>query len=138
MTRASRSLRLLFFAFYFAFAFAFGLSSRLAVEHRAATALRTAAAGVQRELCRIVGGFPRELIVVPQLFARLDGADRIDEHATALDHRLAIRIAAVIDEARIVAADTGIDDGARACDEQERVPVVVALLLVAVDRLRRA
>jgi hypothetical protein len=93
------------------------LIQRLAIEHRAAASLRTAAARIERQLGGIVRAFPRKLIVVPEFFARLDVPDRIDEDATAFDHRLAIRIAAVIDEARVVAANSRIDHGARTCDE---------------------
>ena len=41
----------------------------------------------------------------------------------------------MIDEARVVAADSGIDHDAVVHDEQERMPVVLALRLVAVVRL---
>ena len=58
-------------------------------------------------------------------------ADRLDEHAAVLDDGLAVRSAAVVDEARLVAVDAGVDDGALAGDEQERMAVVIALALVA-------
>ena len=61
--------------------------------------------------------------------------DRLDEHAALLDLGLAVRIARVIDEARVVAADAGVDDRALVDDEQERVVVVLVVVLVALVRL---
>jgi hypothetical protein len=72
-----------------------------------------------------------DLIVVSELLARLDRAQCFDEHPTALDHRLAVRVAGVIDEARLVAIDACIDDGALIHDEQKSVGVAGILVLVA-------
>src|ERR1700746_4060923 len=72
-------------------------------QHAAAAALAAAAAGEDRiDIGRIVG-LARDLVVVGELLARLDGAQCVDEHAAALDHRLAVRLTGMIDEARLVA-----------------------------------
>ncbi len=59
-----------------------------------------------------------------------------DEHAALLDLGLAVRVALVIDEARVVAAHARIDHGLLVDDEQERVVVVLVMVLVALVRLR--
>ena len=59
----------------------------------------------------------------------------VDEHAAVLDDRLAIAIALVIDEARVVAADGGVDHGVFVDDEQERV--IVVLVVIFVTRIGR-
>ena len=51
---------------------------------------------------RVVRIAPDRIVVV-QLLARLDRADRLDEHALVLDGALAVGIAGVIDESRLVA-----------------------------------
>jgi hypothetical protein len=109
--------------------------ARLGIEHGSAALARTAAARIERKLLGIVRALPGQRIVVTELVAGLDVADRIDEYAAAFDHALAIRRTAVIDEARLVAVDARIDDRAVARDEQEGVPVVIALEFVATIRL---
>jgi hypothetical protein len=79
---------------------------------------------------RIVLG-PADRVIVLELLAGLYRADRLDEHAAVLGHRFAVRIAAVVDEARVVAVDAGVDDDAAVDDEQEGVVVVGGLCLVA-------
>ena len=76
-----------------------------------------------------------DLVVVAQLLAGRDVARRVDEHAAMLDHGLAIAFALVIDEARIVAADGGIDDRVLVDDEQECV--IVVDVVIVVTRVRR-
>src|ERR1700728_5449059 len=100
-------------------------------QHAAAAARRAAAAGEDGIDVRRVVALAPDLIVVGELFARGDIAQRVDEHPRALDHRLAVRLAGVIDEARLVAADTRVDDRVLVGDEQERVVVVRCLVIVA-------
>src|SRR4029453_14268975 len=64
----------------------------------------TAAAGDHRIAPRVV--------IVGQLFPRANRAPRADPDHTILDLDPAVRSAGVIDEARDVAADTGVDDPA--------------------------
>src|SRR5690348_876261 len=49
-------------------------------------------------------------IVVGELLARRDLANRLDPDATVLDHGVAVRRTRVIDEACLVAVDRGVDD----------------------------
>jgi hypothetical protein len=60
-------------------------------------------------------------VVVRELFARLDVANGLDPNATVVDHGVAIRIARVIDESRLVAVDGGVDHDVVVDREQERV-----------------
>ena len=68
-----------------------------------------------------------DLIVVGQLLARLDRADRLDEDPPLLDHCSRNSGRRMVDEARFVAVDPGIDDGPRIDREQERVVVLCPL-----------
>ena len=82
--------------------------------------------------------FTADLVVVPQLITGRDIARRVDENAAMLDDGLAIAFALVIDEARIVAVDGGIDDRVLVDDEQECVIVVdVVIVITRVSRLMR-
>src|SRR5688572_22136389 len=105
------------------------------IEHRAPALRGAAAADVERELLRVVVALPGELIVVTQLLAGPDIADRIDEHAAILDDGLAVCVAGVVNVARLVAAHARVDADAVVDDEQECVTIVLALLLVARVRL---
>src|SRR5580704_241794 len=98
-------------------------------EHGAATGGDATAAGEYHIDIRRIIRFPLDLIIVGQLFTGRDVADRLDEHAAVLNHRFAIRIAAVIDKARFVAPDTGVDDGAAIDDEEKRMVIVLVLLV---------
>src|SRR3984957_7095942 len=71
------------------------------------------------------------LVVVRHLLAGLDRAQRLDEHPALLHDRLAIRIARVIEETRVITVGARIDDGLRIDDEEERVAVVLLLRLIA-------
>src|SRR6184192_3928906 len=62
-------------------------------QHGAAAALTAAAAREHLVDVRRVVAFALNLVVVGELLARLDGADRIDEHPSGLDHRFAVRLA---------------------------------------------
>src|SRR4029077_10069057 len=81
-------------------------------QHAAATAREAAAAGEDLIDLRRIVGFALDLVVVSEFLARLDGSQRVDEHAPILDHGLAVRLTGVVDEARLVAVDAGVDDGA--------------------------
>src|ERR1700683_4654656 len=100
-------------------------------QHAATTGPEAAAAGEDRIDVQWVVRFALDLVVVGQFLARLDVAPRIDEHAPLFDHRLAIRVAGVVDEARLVPLDTRIDHRARVHDEQEGMAVGGVLVQIA-------
>src|ERR1700756_2585608 len=85
--------------------------------HRAAAAGRAAVAGEDGVDIRWVIGFALDLIIVGELLAGRDAADRVDEYARLLDHRLAVGVAGVIHEARLVAVDAGVDHRGLVGDE---------------------
>ena len=60
-------------------------------------------------------------VVVRQLFARLDVANRLDPDTAVVDHRVAVRVARVVDEPCLVAADGGVDYHVVVDREKERV-----------------
>ncbi len=102
-------------------------------QHAAAALWRAAAAG--KYLIDIGGIVVIALygIIVRQLFTRSNGADRFDKNSLVRIDGLAIRIAAVIDEARLVAVDAGIDHRFLVHGEQkgmaiERILIGVALV----------
>src|SRR5579863_6482151 len=76
--------------------------------HGAAATPRAAAAGEDGVDVRRIAGFALDLVVVGKLLPGRDRTNRIDEDARALDHRLAVGVAGVIHEARLVAADAGV------------------------------
>src|SRR5580698_2284704 len=91
------------------------------LQHAAAAIRGTAPAGKDFvDVGRIVRIAP-DGVVVAQLLARLDGANRLDEHAPLADGALAIRIAAMVDESRLIAVAAGVDDQPGVDREQERV-----------------
>src|SRR6185312_14692634 len=92
-------------------------------EHGAAALREAAAAGEYLVYARRIVLFALYLIVVGHLLARRDRARGLDEHPPLLDHRLAVGVAGVIEEAGIVAVDAGIDDGSRIDDEEEGMGV---------------
>ncbi len=80
-----------------------------------------------------VGGIisvPGDGIVVLQFFTGLDSAQSVDKYTTSFDDGFAVWITPVIDEARVVAVGTGVDDNSTINDEQEGVIVVRGLLSV--------
>src|SRR5205085_11203961 len=99
-------------------------------QHAAAAALDAAAAREDGVDVGWVVRFALDLVIVGELLARLDGAERVDVHALILDHRLAVRLARMVHEARLVAIDTGVDHGALIDDEQEGVAVACVLVIV--------
>src|SRR5678815_1169453 len=60
-------------------------------------------------------------VVIRELLARGDVADRLDPDATVVDDRIAVRIARVIDEPRVVAVDGGVDHDVVVDREEKRV-----------------
>src|SRR6185503_8080700 len=104
-------------------------------QHGATAFRRTAAAGVDLIDVGWIVLLATDLVVVTELLAGLDVAHRVDEHAAVLDDRLAVALALVIDETRVVAADASVDHGLLVHDEQEGV--VVALVVVFVALVRR-
>src|ERR1039457_1448910 len=95
-------------------------------EHRTATTVCPAAAGKDFiHVWRIFLIAP-DLVVVGQLVAGLDGADGLDEYASIIDQRLAMGIAGMVDEARIVATGTAAVDDDRAIDDKQESVIVVA------------
>src|SRR5215469_3802789 len=104
-------------------------------QHAAAASGRTAAAGEDRiDVGRVVR-LALNLVVVGELFARLDGTERVDEHPALFDDRLAVGRAGVVDEARLVTVDPRVDHRARIDDEQESVVVGGVLVLITPVRL---
>jgi hypothetical protein len=79
--------------------------------------------------------FASDLVVVTQLITRRDIARRIDEYPTMFDDGLTVAFTLVVDEARVVSADTGIDDRVLVDNEQEGV--IVADVVVFVTRVGR-
>ena len=125
------------FVFYLALFLALFLALLLGrslgrVEHCAA-ALRTAAT-TREDLIDVVGVvlLAADLVVVAELLALGDLTGRLDEHASLLDHGLAVAVAGVVDETRGVAAHARIDDDMSIDDEQEGVVVVRVVVLVTV------
>src|SRR6185437_12317573 len=108
------------------------------LQHAAAAGRRSAAAG--KDLVHIgrVVAVALDLVIVGQLLARLNGANRFDENALAAHAAFAVRIAAVVDVARLIAVHARVDDDPRVHREQEGVVVVRVLVLVARIRLRVA
>src|SRR6185437_9517677 len=74
-------------------------------------------------------------VVIRQLLAGRDRAHRLDPDAPIVYHGIAIRLARVIDVARIVAADGGVDDDIIVDGEQEGV--VPLERRVGIARVRR-
>jgi len=76
---------------------------------------------------RRIGAIASDLVVVGYLLARPNGADGFDGKPAIIDQRLAVRIAGVVDEARLVAIGAAIDHHAAVDDEQEGVIVADGL-----------
>src|ERR1700694_1893844 len=113
-----------------------GPAPRRRPQHGAAAALEAAAAREDGVDVRRVVRFALDLVIVAELLARFDGADRVGVHALVLDQRFAVRLAGVIHEARLVAIDAGVDHGVRVDDEQEGVVVARILAVVTTIRFR--
>src|SRR5688572_7560647 len=76
---------------------------------------------------------PLVLIVVSELHARLDILFRVDPDLSLLDHRFAVRIAGVVDVARIVSLTVAVDD--RLLVEREEESVMPSHRLVVVPAI---
>src|SRR5204863_4990308 len=76
-------------------------------------------------------------IVVRQLFSRLNVTDRLDPDPRVVDDRVAIRIARVVDEPRLVAVHGSIDHDVVVNREQIRVMPLVAAVRIPRVGLRR-
>lgn len=83
------------------------------------------------DICRIVI-VALDSIVVREFLTRQYGANRLDEYSLSHIDGLAIRIAAMIHEARFIAVDAGIDHCLGVHGEQEGVAILGLLVLVAV------
>src|SRR5262245_61286146 len=75
------------------------------LQDRPAAGLRAAPARIARVGLFVVLLLALVPVVVGDLVARPDVGDRLDEHAPARHDDLAVRIARVVDEAGVVAAD---------------------------------
>src|SRR5690606_518788 len=114
--------------------------SALRPQHRPGAVARAAAAGPDLLQARRVPLRQGDAVVVHQFLARANAADGLDQHPVAarvavrilLDHRLAVGRAAVVDPARGVAADIGVDDVVVVEGEQERVAALAVVAVLAV------
>src|SRR5690606_16378234 len=113
----------------------------LGLQHRAGAIPGAAAAGpdlFHTWRVRLVEG---DAVVVGQLLARLDAADRLDEHAilaavlavVLFQHRLAVGRATVVDPARDAAFVVGVDHVLVVEGEQERVSRVGIAGVAGID-----
>src|SRR6185312_6564880 len=109
--------------------------SALGLEQRA-DAVRCAAQALPQLLqARGVRHVEDDAVVVGELLAGLDGADRLDQHLVVariavgafLHHRATVRRAAVVDPARAVAVAVGVDDVVVVEREQEGVAGLAAV-----------
>ena len=75
-----------------------------------------------------------EAVVVAEFFAGLDRASRFDENAALVFHRFAIRIARVIDEARVIALHGGINAHVAIANLKEKgvMPLHRSIIIAAV------
>ena len=97
----------------------------LGAENGAFTAARAAAALIQALHRRRMLFLELDAVVVAQLLARSDRAQRLDVDAVLVVHRFAVGCAAVVDPACAVAAATGVDHHAVVEREQEGMRAVV-------------
>src|ERR1700730_3052002 len=106
-----------------------GVSARY---QHAASALRSSAAAGEDIVD--VGRILRvafDLIIVGQLFTGLNGPNGLDVDPLVLRRACAVRIAAMVDVARLVSSDAPVDHGFGVDREQKGVIVVRILVLVA-------
>src|SRR5690606_28899255 len=116
-------------------------ASALGLEHRPGAVLRAATAAPELLELRGVRFVEHDAVVVGQLLARADVAQGDDEDLVLLraplrvflDLGLAVRIAAVVDPARDVAADVRVDHVMVVEREQEGVAVFVLVAVFLVD-----
>lgn len=91
-------------------------------------------ARVDIEVGRVIE-IANEPVVIGQLFAFADCADRIDVDPAMFDRDLTISVARVVDETREAAAHASVDHQVLVDLEEEGVTVVVRAILVATVRL---
>src|SRR6476620_173579 len=111
------------------------------LEHGAGAVLRTAAAGPELLERRGVALGEGDAVVVAEFFARLDRAHALDPDLVLLlvaafilvEHRFAVRVAAVVDPARRIRIEVGVDDPLVVQGEEEGVAVVVFVAIGAID-----
>lgn len=90
-------------------------------QDRPATVAGAAGTGIAAFGRRGVALLENVCVVVRELFARLDVANRLDPDAAVVDHRIAVRVARVVDEPRLVAADRRVDHHVVVDREEEGV-----------------
>lgn len=105
------------------------------LQHGAAAGAGAAVAGVVGFGVFIVLLVAGEAVIVGELFARQNVAHGFDVDATRVDHRLAIGLAGMIDEASLIAFYPGIDRRAFVDAEQQDSRVMVAVIFVTGVRL---
>ena len=105
------------------------------IEHGSAAILRAAVACVSLALLFFGFAVDREAVIVIEFLSRVNGAHGVDEYtAIVFFNRLAVRVTAVIDPARIVTVDAGIDDFAVVQTENECVVGIVRVTRRALQR----
>src|SRR5690606_23744437 len=97
---------------------------------------RAAATGIARLVALVRIGRTLVLVVVDELLPRLDRPDRLYVDVAAVDHGLAVRIAGVIDEARLVPVHGRVYHRAVVEREQEGVAALHLVVIVATVGLR--
>ena len=80
-------------------------------EHRAAAGLCSAVTGVLFFYRRVFLSIAREIVIIGQLFALGDGLYCLDIDVLLIKDCPAVWLAGMIDKARVVAADSRVDDG---------------------------
>src|SRR3954463_6703276 len=115
------------------------LSTRLLrLDDRAPAVGGSAATRVEGEIFGCVLVEVLVLVIVRQLGTGRYALDRFDPDATALDVRVTVRITRVVDEARIVAVEGGVDDPPAVQREQKRVVPLIPLVGIPAIRFRVA
>jgi len=113
----------------------------LGLQHGAGAGGGTAAAGPKSFQPGGVPFFQGDAVVEGQLFARADAAQGFDENLVAMraamgvffDHRFAVGFATVVDPARDIALDVGINNVVIIEGEQERMPVFLHASVGGID-----
>src|SRR5688572_20440243 len=106
-------------------------------EDRPATSRRATLAHVDALPVLVLRAVALVRVVVRQLLAGSDAANRLDVDALSLVYRFAVRRTAVIDEARLVAVDRRVDHGLAVDGKQKGVVTAHAAVIVACVRFLR-
>src|SRR5689334_19232585 len=104
-------------------------------QHRAAAVGGSAPACVELLPGGVEAARTLELVVVGQLLAGGDGAQRLQVDPPVLGDRLAVGLAGVVEEACLVAADAGVDQGVLVDGEHQDVRMLRPIVVVALRRL---